>query len=91
MRLVLAETDDLAARVRAAGDESIVLVIDARWPALPLALARAAIAPLAIERAPAGRVNAVVVFATADPASVDAAIAYLETAGSTTGQTLNIS
>ncbi|HEX8421348.1 MAG TPA: hypothetical protein VF638_15175 [Sphingomonas sp.] len=95
MRVDLAESDDLPARVRAIADESVVVVIDSGWAALPLALAlalaQAAIAPLAIERAPAGRLNLVVRGAGADPAAVEAAVAFLEAARSTTGQILAIS
>ena len=91
MRLDLAERDDLPARVRANGGESLVIVIDAGWAPLALALAKAAVAPLAIERAPGGRLNLVVRGAAADPVAVEAAIAFLETARSTTGQVLEIS
>lgn len=91
MRLALTEADDLPARVRAADDESVVVVIDAGWSRLASALALAAIAPLAIERAPAGRLNLVVRGAEADPAAVDAAVAFLEGARSTTGQVLTVS
>jgi hypothetical protein len=91
MRLDLAESDDLSSRVRAMVDESVVVVIDSDWAPLPLALAQAAIAPLAIERAPAGRLNLVVRGAGADPAAVAAGVAFLEAARSTTGQILAIS
>jgi hypothetical protein len=89
MRIDLAAADDLAACVRGATGESIVLVIAPRAP-LEMALARAAIAPLAIERAPATRVNAIVPSAGADVHDVDAAVAYLDNARSTTGQTLDV-
>jgi hypothetical protein len=89
MRIDLAAGDDPAARVRAAWGDSVVLVIAARDP-LEMALARAAIAPLAIERAPAMRVNAVVPAAGADPRDVDATVAFLERARSTTGQILDL-
>ena len=91
MRVDLAESDDLSARVREIADESVVVVIDAGWGPLPFALAQAAIAPLAIERAPAGRLNLVVRGAGADPAAVAAGVAFLEAARSTTGQILAIS
>ncbi|TXC70697.1 hypothetical protein FSB78_06930 [Sphingomonas ginsenosidivorax] len=89
MRIDLAATEDLAACVRGATGESIVLVIAPRAP-LEMALARAAIAPLAIERAPAMRVNAVVPGVGADAHDVEAAVAYLENARSTTGQILDV-
>lgn len=90
MRVVLAEADDIAAIVRAAEGESIVLVIELPWLPLALALAQAAVAPLAIERAPGMRVNAVVVGTGADRSAVDAAIAFLDSARSTTGQVLAV-
>ena len=90
MRIAVAAGDDLVALVRAADGGSVVLVIAAREP-LAMAMARAAIAPLAIERAPGMRVNAVVPGVGADPRDVDAAVAFLEGAGSTTGQVLEVS
>ena len=91
MRFDLVETDDVAAIVRSAAAESIVLVLAADWPPLELARLRASVAPLAIERAPDTRVNAVILGVGAGAAAVDAAIAFLESARSTTGQVLEIS
>jgi hypothetical protein len=91
MRFDLGETDDVAVIVRSAAAESIVLVIAADWPPLVLAQLRASVAPLAIERAPDTRVNAVILGEGAGAAAVDAAIAFLESARSTTGQVLEIS
>ena len=90
MRIDLAADGDLAASVRAAAGDSVVVVIAARAP-LEMALARAAIGPLAVERAPRMRVNAVVPGAGADAADVAAAVVFLEGARSTTGQVLEIS
>lgn len=90
MRLDVAGAEDIVARVRAATGDSLVVVIAARGP-LEMALARAAIGPLAIERAPGMRVNAIVPEQGADARDVDAAIAFLEGARSTTGQVLEIS
>lgn len=81
---------DVAALVRGAVGESLVLVIPATLGALATAQAKAAIGPLAVELAPATRVNAVVSADGADPADVDAAVAFLEAARSTTGQVLEI-
>lgn len=91
MRLTLAPGDDLAALIRASTPEVslAVIVMPGRDP-LSLALARAAIGPLAIERAPA-RLNAVLPHPQADPADVEAALAWLEGAASTTGQLIEIS
>lgn len=90
MRRTLVEGDDVATVVRGASGESLVLVIDAGWAPLALALAKAALAPLAIERAPAMRVNMVFAGEGADPAAVEGAIAFLERAVSTTGQLLEV-
>ena len=92
MRLALAPGDDIAALVRAAAPgTSLAVVIEPGRDPLALALARAAIGPLAVERAPAARLNAVLPASDADPADVDAAIAWLEGAASTTGQLIEVS
>ena len=91
MRLDIGTSDDLVALVRKAMAESLVIVIAPDLPPLDLAIARAAIEPLAIERAPNGRLNAVVPAPASDPAHVKAAVAFLERAPSTTGQLLEIS
>ena len=86
MRLTLEPGGDIAALVRGAVGTSLVVAISATLDALAMAQARAAIGPLAIELAPATRVNAVVLAEAGDPADVDAAVAFLENASSTTGQ-----
>ena len=86
---VLSETD-LVAAVRGTDGESIVLVIQPGREPLAQAQTLAAIAPLAIERAPATRVNAVVVLPSAAAADVDAAAAFLDSARSTTGQVIEV-
>ena len=91
MRVLLAPGADIVAAVRAGSGESIVVEIAPGRDALALEPALAAIGPLAIERAPATRVNAVVVGETAGRDAVDAAIRFLENAFSTTGQVLRIS
>lgn len=80
--------DDITAAVRAATGEAVTLVIET-GDALAEAIALAAIGPLAIERAPM-RVNAVVVEPGAPPDDVDAAVAFLDSARSTTGQILRV-
>jgi hypothetical protein len=90
MRIDAAADDDLVALVRAAKSDSVVLVIAAR-AALEMAVARVAIGPLAVERAPGMRVNAVVPWGNPDSDNVDAAVAFLERARSTTGQVLDVS
>ncbi len=89
MRVDVAPADDLVAAVRRATGDSVVVVIAARAP-LEMALARAAIGPLAVERAPAVRVNAVVPGMGAKADDVAAAVVFLEGARSTTGQILEI-
>lgn len=90
MRLMLEPGGDVATLVRAAVGESLVVVIPATLDALAMAQTRAAIGPLAVELAPATRVNAVVPGEGFDPADVDAAITFLENALSTTGQFIEI-
>ena len=90
MRFVPTKDDDVATNVRAAIGDSIVVVLDPQWPPLTLALARAAIAPLAIERGPSTRINAVLASPAASQAAVEAAIDFLEFATSTTGQMIEI-
>ena len=90
MRLDLEPDEDLAALVRGAVRESLVIVIPSTLDALAMAQARAIIGPLAVELAPATRVNAVVPAEDCDPVDVDAAVAFLENAPSTTGQLLQI-
>lgn len=91
MRLPIEPGDDPVALVRAAAAESVVVVIPPDLDPMATTLATAVIASLAIERAPAVRVNAVSYAAGADPADVGAAIAFLESAMSTTGQVLAVS
>lgn len=81
---------DIAALVRGAVGESRVVSISARLDPLAMAQAKASIGPLAIELAPAVRVNAVVPAEGADPADVRAAVAFLQQARSTTGQLLAV-
>ena len=90
MRLTLEPGGDVAALVRGATGDSRVVVIPAVLDALAMAQARAAIGPLAIESAPATRVNAVVPAEGAHAADVEAAVAFLEQARSTTGQVIEI-
>ncbi|KQN31359.1 hypothetical protein ASF00_00625 [Sphingomonas sp. Leaf34] len=90
MRLTLEPGGDIAALVRGAWGDSLVVMIPAALDSLAMAQARAAIGPLAIELAPATRVNAVVLAEEAQPDDVDAAVEFLEAARSTTGQVLPI-
>ena len=91
MRLSIGVADDGVALVRAApADASLTLLVEPGRDPLSLALLRAAIGPLAVERAPA-RVNAVFPDADADPADVNTAAAWLDAAASTTGQLMEIS
>lgn len=89
-RVAVGPGDDAAALVRAADAESVLVLIDPALDPLALALARAAIGPLAVERAPGTRVNALQAAADADPADVEAAVRFLERARSTTGQLLEV-
>ena len=93
MRIDLAPGEDIATASRAARGDSLVIVIAAGRDPLALAMAEAAVGPLAVERAPATRLNAVVAAADRDsyPGAVEAAVAFLESATSTTGQVLRLS
>ena len=91
----MSERDDIAAcvrdaRARLGTDDSVVVVIRESSDSLFAAQARAVIAPLAIEAAPVTRINAILSHNGARAADVEAAISYLETALSTTGQILEI-
>ncbi len=90
MRLTLDRGDTIAAVVRGAIGESLVVVMPATLDPLAMAQARAAIGPLAMELAPATRLNAVVMMQGADPDHVDAAVDFLDGALSTTGQLIEI-
>ena len=81
--------DDIAALIRAAAGESIVVVIAPGRDPLSAALAEASIAPLAVERVPGMRVNAVT--GDGEAADITAMAAFLDAAASTTGQVVRIS
>ena len=90
MRRDVGPRDDVATVVRES-DESVVLVLAPGRSALSMAQTCAAIAPLAAEAAPSRRINAVVAAEGANPSAVDAAVAFLVSAASTTGQILTVS
>jgi hypothetical protein len=90
VRLILKPGGDLAALVRGAEAESVVILVRRTSDGVAVAVARAAIGPLAVERAPACRVNAVFVDDGAAADDVDAAVRFLESARSTTGQILDL-
>lgn len=89
LRAVLPVAQTVAA-VRGATAEIVVLIVGDDLPAVERVMLIAALAPLAIERAPAGRLCAIDLASAADPADVDAAIAFLTDASSTTGQVLAV-
>jgi hypothetical protein len=90
MRRDLAAGEDAVAVARSDDSESLVLVVMPGRDAVSESQVRAAIGPLAVERAPR-RISAVLPSATADSAAVDAIVAFLESAASTTGQVVEIS
>jgi hypothetical protein len=90
VRLKLEPGADISALVRGGDAESLVVLVSPALDSLAMALARAAIAPLAIEIAPARRLNAVFPADGAKPDDIEAACAFLERAPSTTGQLLDI-
>lgn len=89
-RLRIGPEDDIAALVRAAAGESVLALLDPALDPLAMAQARAAIGPLAVERAPDTRVNALVAARDAEPGDVEAAARFLEGARSTTGQVIEV-
>ncbi|MGU3390647.1 Rossmann fold domain-containing protein [Sphingomonas sp. M1A8_2b] len=90
MRLNLESDGDIVSLVRNADADSIVVVAHPSADAIWTAFARAAIGPLAIERAPGCRVNAVFAGEGALPADIDAAADFLDRARSTTGQIVDV-
>lgn len=70
------------------GVEVLLVLIDPAMPAIDRAMLLAAIGPLAVERAPDTRINAIAVEAGAAPDDVIATARFLAGAGSTTGQVL---
>ena len=89
LRAALPIADTLAA-VRGAAADLVLLTIGPDVPAVERAMLIAALGPLAVELAPARRLCALDVAATADPDDVAAALAFLARAASTTGQVLAI-
>ncbi len=80
----------LVAGVRAAAGEAVLVVIEAGLSPVDEAAMLAALSPLALERAPEQRVNAVVLGEGAAPESVAAAERYLAGAVAVTGQVLRL-
>lgn len=93
MRLDLADGAALPGLVRAAVGTagSLEVVIAGGGDPVALAMARAVLAPLAVEVAPGMRLNAVLLAPGAAPADVAAAVAFLERATSTTGELIEVS
>lgn len=86
-------TEKVIAELRATSTDerdSVLLFIAGDVPALDRALLRAAVGPLAIELAPAKRLNAVDVAAGAALEDVIAAARFVAAAESTTGQVIEI-
>lgn len=90
IRVAIGPGDDPVALVRAAAGESVLMLINPALDPLELASALAVVGPLAVERAPGGRVNALLAAADADPADVEVAALYLEEARSVTGQLVEV-
>lgn len=93
MILVVAEAEKVAesvVRLRATSAEMVLLLIESSIPAVDRAMLIAAIGPLAIARAPHGRIGAIEVAPGAAVEDVAEAARFLSTARSTTGQILRI-
>jgi hypothetical protein len=87
--VTLAPGDDIVAVLRALGGDSVVVVIRPGRDATALAMARAAVTALAMERAPM-RINAVEPGEDTDAAAIAAAVAYLAAAPAVTGQVVTL-
>mgnify|MGYP001102940772 CR=1 FL=1 len=90
MRHTLRLDEDAVAVIRATDAESLVIVMLPGRDPVTEAQIRAAIGPLAIEIAPR-RINLVAVTDGADEDAIDALVAYLDAAESTTGQIVDVS
>ncbi|MDE0879424.1 MAG: hypothetical protein OSB00_12295 [Sphingomonas bacterium] len=90
MRHDLRLDEDAVAVIRATDAESLVIVMLPGRDPVTEAQIRAAIGPLAIEIAPR-RINLVAVTDGADKDAIDALVAYLDAAESTTGQIVDVS
>ena len=77
-------------RLRASQGAMVLLLIESSIPAVDRAMLIAAIGPLAIARAPHGRIGAIEVAPGAAVEDVAEAARFLSTARSTTGQILRI-
>jgi hypothetical protein len=88
--LTAGENPAAALHAAAAAGEDVVAIMAAGQSPFATAIARAAVEAVAVERAPAVRVNAVAAGVAAAPAAIEAAVAYLERARSVTGQWLAV-
>jgi len=79
---------DIVEKMRAAGGEIILLLIDSGVAPLDRAMLIAAIGPLAIDHAPATRIGAIDIVQGAAQKDVEAVARFLVAARSTTGQVL---
>ena len=82
---------EMVERLRQEESPMVLLLIEASISPIDRAMLIAAIGPLAIERAPLGRIGAIDVMPGAVPEDVAAAAKFLAAAHSTTGQVLTIS
>ena len=85
--VVLEPGDDAVELIRALSGDSAVVVIRPGRDATALALAHAAVAALALERAPM-RINAVQPGDTTDDVAIAEAVGYLASAPAVTGQVI---
>ena len=94
LEIVIAESGcdaaEIVSQLRKSGAGTVLLLIDSSVPTLDRAMLRAAIGPLAIERAPLARIGAIDIADGAAMADIVAAASYLVSARSTTGQILAV-
>lgn len=88
-RVTVSTSADAIRRVRTSGAEHVLLLLPPDLDPMEAALARSALGPLAIGRAP-DRVNALAAAEGSDPATAEKAACFLEGARSTTGQVLEL-
>lgn len=80
----------MAAAVRAAGDDAVIVVIDADVSALDRATMLAAVAPLALEIAPTRRLFAIELTEAHNGQDLAALIEFLSAAEAMTGQSVRL-
>ena len=90
VRIATVPIQECVARLREENSFMVLVLADADLPSLDRAMLLAAIGPLAVARAPAGRIGALDIAPSASHEAIAAAAQFLVGATSTTGQILRI-